>query len=162
MRQRRYLQNLVNSTHSSMHAEYKMKSRQKWMWSERWRGKCLRRRQGRKQTHFFVVFDFIFRDNAVGLLRLLPGELDAALLHFLLDDLADLGWSCLDKNMSISWGQTFTCIQPRHKSATWILQQHSAALVLMWKLLNVYRPHDPNFSCSANGVWYSGKIQFVQ
>lgn len=58
------------------------------------------------QTYFLVVFDFIFRDDAVGLVGLLPGELDAALLHFLLDDLADLGRSCLDKSMSISGGQT--------------------------------------------------------
>lgn len=56
------------------------------------------------QTHFFVVFDFIFCDDAVGLVGLLPGELDAALLDFLLDDLTDLGRSCLDKNMSISGG----------------------------------------------------------
>ena len=59
-----------------------------------------------QKTHFFVVFDFIFCDDAVGLVRLLPGELDAALLHLLLDDLADLGRSCVDKNMSISGGQT--------------------------------------------------------
>lgn len=56
------------------------------------------------QTYFFVVFDFIFRDDAVGLMGLLPGELDATLLHLLLDDLADLGRSCLDKSMSISDG----------------------------------------------------------
>lgn len=61
-------------------------------------------RKTQTQTHFFVVFDFIFSDDAVGLMWLLPGELDAALLHFLLDDLADLGWCCLDKNMSISGG----------------------------------------------------------
>jgi len=57
-------------------------------------------------THFFIVFDFIFRDDTIGLLGFLPGELDAALLHFFLDDLADLGRSCLERNMSISGGQT--------------------------------------------------------
>lgn len=56
------------------------------------------------QTYFFVVFDFIFRDDAVGLVGLLPRELDAALLHLLFDDLTDLGRSCLDKSMSISDG----------------------------------------------------------
>lgn len=60
------------------------------------------------QTHLFVVFDFIFCDDAVGLVGLLPGELDAALLHFLLDDLTDLGRSCLDKNMSISGGRSLS------------------------------------------------------
>lgn len=56
------------------------------------------------QTYFFVVFDFIFRDDAVGLVGLLPRELDAALLHLLLNDLTDLGRSCLDRRMSISDG----------------------------------------------------------
>lgn len=135
MRQRRYLQNLVNSTHSSMHAEYKMKSRQKWMWRERWREEGSRKRQGHKQidceTHFFVVFDFIFRDDAIGLLGLLPGELDAALLHLLLDDLADLGRSCLDKNMSISWGQTNSA-RTRIKPATNQLHHSSSNTQRPW------------------------------
>ena len=65
-------------------------------------------------THFLIVFDLIFRDDAVGLLRLLPGELDAALLHLLLDDLADLGWSCLDKNMSVSEGQSLSAHTHTH------------------------------------------------
>lgn len=118
MRQRRYLRNLVNSTHSSMQIEYKMKSQQKWVWCERRRWNSFRKRQGHKQiqrwTHFFVVFDFVLRDDAVGLVGLLPGELDAALLHFLLDDLADLGRSCLDKSMSISAGQTLSAHTHTH------------------------------------------------
>ena len=60
------------------------------------------------QTYFFIVFDFIFCDDAVWLLGLLPRKLDAALLHLFLDDLTDLGWGCLDKNMSISKGQTLS------------------------------------------------------
>lgn len=64
-----------------------------------------RRETDRLKTHLFKVLDLVFCDDAVGLLRLLPGELDAALLHFLPDDLADLGWSCLDKSMSVSEGQ---------------------------------------------------------
>lgn len=148
MRQRRYLQNLVNSTHSSMQIEYKMKSRQKWELS------CMERKRFQRetrtqtnllQTHFFIVFDFIFRDDAVGLVGLLPGELDAALLHFLLDDLADLGWSCLDKNMSIGEGQTLsarTCIQPSTNQPRWLLRWHSETLAKLMNihgvLLNVY------------------------
>ncbi len=82
------------------------------------------------QTHFLVVFDFIFRDDAIGLVGLLPGELDAALLHFLPDDLADLGRSCLDKNMSISGRQTLsarTRIQPGTNQSRRLPHQHSAA-----------------------------------
>ena len=105
--------------------------------------KCLRRRQGHKQTHFFVVFDFIFRDDAVGLLGLLPGELDAALLHFLLDDLADLGRRCLDKNTSISWGQTFTCTQPDTDQQ----RESSNNTRLPWELLN------------AHTSWYTFQLQ---
>lgn len=97
------------------------------------------------QTHFFVVFDLIFCDDTVGLLRFLPGELDAALLHFLFDDLADLGRSCLEKNMSISGGQTLsacTGIRPATKWAPPTLHQHSLALstwwIFTWTPLNIY------------------------
>lgn len=45
-------------------------------------------------THLLVVFDFVLLDGAVSLARLLPGQLDAALLHGFLDELADLGRSC--------------------------------------------------------------------
>lgn len=68
--------------------------------------KCSRKSErekiNRHRTYFFVVFDFIFFDDAVGLLGLQPGELDAALLHLLVDDLPDLGWSCRDRNTALS------------------------------------------------------------
>lgn len=60
MRQRRYLQNLVNSTHSSMRIEYKMTSWQKWMWCERWRGSAFRKRQGHKQIYCNSLFHSIW------------------------------------------------------------------------------------------------------
>lgn len=118
MRQRSYLQNLANSTHSNMQAEYKMKTPQKWKWMWQMEEKGFQKETNVVQTHFFVVLDFIFCDDAVGLVGLLPRELDAALLDLLLDDLADLGWSCLDKGMLVSQvggGQTLyarTSIRP--------------------------------------------------
>lgn len=96
-------------------------------------------------THFFIIFDFIFCDDTVGLLRLLPGELNAALLHFFLDDLTDLGWSCLEKNMSVSEGQTLARTRTRaHKtqSATLLtpplLRASHECMNIHAMLLNVY------------------------
>lgn len=61
-------------------------------------------------AHLLVVLDLVFGDDAVWLLRLLPGELDAPLLDPLLDDLADLRGSCRGKDTSISPGQTPLCL----------------------------------------------------
>ena len=93
-------------------------------------------------THFFVVFDLVLGDDAVGLLGLLPGQLDAALLHLLLADLADLRWSCLDRrdiderraNPVSTHTHTHT---HSHKSTTHththtLLRRHSAGLVSWW------------------------------
>lgn len=117
----------------------KKKKKKKW---------CFRKRQRQTnvaQTYFFIIFDLIFCDDTVGLLGLLPGEVDAVLLHSLFDDLADLGWSCLEKNMSISAGQTLsacTGIRPAANEAHQLLHQHSQALctwwIFTWTLLNVY------------------------
>lgn len=41
-------------------------------------------------THFLIVLDLIFGDDAVGLLWFLPGELNAVLLYSLLYHLAHL------------------------------------------------------------------------
>lgn len=89
-------------------------------------------------THFFIVFDFIFCDDTVGLLGFLPGQLDAALLHFLLDDLADLGGSCIDKNMSISRGQpslhahAYSLPQISRTDSSANTQRHSRADEYSW------------------------------
>lgn len=48
-------------------------------------------------THLLVVFDFVLFDDAVSLTRLLPGQLNAALLHCFFDELSDLGRSCMKK-----------------------------------------------------------------
>lgn len=74
-------------------------------------------------SYLFIVFDLIFRDDTVRLLGRLPGELDAALLHLLLDDFADLGWSCLEKKVLVSAGQT---------------SQHSEDLC---ELMNIHTDH---------------------
>lgn len=138
MRQRSYLQNLANSTHSNMQTEYKMKTPQKWKWMWQMEEKGFQKETNVVQTHFFVVLDFIFRDDAVGLVGLLPRELDAALLDLLLDDLADLGWSCLDKGMSVSQvggGQTLyarTSIQPATNQPQRLLLWHSVPLCATW------------------------------
>lgn len=68
--------------------------------------RCRKGQTNLLSAHLFVVFDLILRDDTVRLLGLLPGELDAALLHLLLDDLADLGWSCAEKKVSVSARQT--------------------------------------------------------
>ena len=49
---------------------------------------------GDTATHLLVVLDLVLCDDAVGLLGLVPGELDAALLHALPHDLADLRRGC--------------------------------------------------------------------
>lgn len=128
MRQRRYLQNLVHSTHSHVQTECKMSwsgQKKKWCFGKR------QRQTNVAQTYFFIIFDLIFCDDTVGLLGLLPGEVDAVLLHSLFDDLADLGWSCLEKSMSISAGQTLsacTGIRPAANEPHQLLHQHSQAL----------------------------------
>ena len=91
------------------------------------------------RTHLFVVFDFIFGDDAIGLLGLLPGELDAALLHVLFDDLADFERGYSDRTISISGRQTLpacTCIRPTTNQPQRLLHLCWAGL-LSW--LNIHK-----------------------
>lgn len=81
------------------------------------------------KAHLFIIFDLIFSDDSIGVMWFLPGELYTPLLHFLLDDLADLGRCCLDKNMSISRGrvQAQTQRQPTCPSQRPLMNIHRGA-----------------------------------
>lgn len=152
MRQRRYLRNLVNSTHGE-HA-YRIQNEESAKVNAKWEK---RREETRTQTdllhtHFFVVLDLIFGDDAVGLVGFLPGELDAALLHLLLDDLTDLGRSCSDKEC-VNKGQSRPPhpTPPRHpepEENVWIVNDNSVQLIPTFpaEQAGTYSPWWQNYS----------------